>query len=147
MIDIDTELRAAMKRRDSLAVSAYRAVKAKAGLKLTEAGRGGEPVSENEWMAIIRREIKERKESNEYRDPGAADYVADQGIVELLEKHLPRRPTPEETDALIDKVVAKIQPAGPKDMGKVMAALRHEQPGLDMALASAKVKQRLAKGD
>ena len=147
MIDFDAELRAAMKRRDSLAVSAYRAVKAKADLKATEAGRGGEPVSENEWMAIIRKEIKERKESNEYREPGAADYVADQGIADLLENHLPRRPTPEETDALIDKVVAEVNPAGPKDMGQVMAALRQAQPGLDMALASAKVKERLAKGE
>lgn len=146
MIDVDEAIRKALKDKDRVALTAYRAVKTKAGVKLTESGREtGKPLTEEEWLAILRREIKERAEANEYRDPADPDHAFDQGVIDVLERQLPQQPSPEETDALVEKAIAAVRPDGMRDMGKVMAALRREHTGLEMALVSAKVKERLGK--
>lgn len=146
MIDIDAEIKAALRARDEAALTAWRALKAKAGMKLTEAGRAsGQALSEEEQLQLVRREIKERQESNEYLPPENPQHRLNQDIIAVLEPHLPRTPSAEETETLIERVFGEVQPAGPKDMGRVMAALRAAEPGLDMALASGKVKERLQK--
>ena len=143
MLDIDAHIKQALKAKDSAALVAYRAVKAKINLKLTEAGRGADkPLSEPELLALIQKEIKERTESNEFLTPDRADYQENARIITVLSEHLPRALSTEEVDAAVKKAIADSGAAGPKDMGKVMAALRGT-PGLDMGEASARVKALL----
>ena len=144
MIDIDTQIKTALKAKDALALMAWRSVKAKIVLKLTEAGReSGKPLGEEEQQALVKKEIKERQESNEFLKPGDAKFEENAGIIAILEAHLPKALGAAETDALIDKAIAETGAAGPKDMGKVMAALKQSGAALDMAAASAKVRERL----
>src|SRR3989304_2945938 len=125
MIDIDTQIKTALKAKDARALRAWRSVKAKIGLKLTEAGReSGKPLGEEEQQALVKKEIKERQESNEFLKPGDAKFEENAGIIAILEAHLPKALGAAETDALIDKAIAETGAAGPKDMGKVMAALK-----------------------
>ena len=146
MLDIDAHLKKALKERDSAALTGYRAVKAKINLKLTEAGRGTDkPLTEPELLALMQREIKERVESNEFLTPERADFQENARIVAVLSAHLPRALSAEELDAAVRKAIADSGAAGPKDMGKAMAALRGT-PGLDMAAASARVKALLTPG-
>ena len=149
MIDLDEALKAAMKSRDQAAVTAYRSVKTKAAVKLAEAGRGEErrALSEEEMTALLRREIKERKESNEYLDAAHPEYAANESIVKVLEQHLPAGLSAEDAEAAIQSAMAEAQPSGPKDMGKVMAALRQAAPGIDMGAASARVKELLSEAE
>jgi hypothetical protein len=119
-------------------------VKAKIGLKLTEAGReSGKPLTDEEQLQLVRKEIKERHEANEFLKAGDAKYEENKGIIATLEAHLPKQIGGAEADKLIDQVIASSGAAGPKDMGKVMAALRLSGTALDMAYASAKVKEKL----
>ena len=144
MIDIDTLIKTAMKSKDALALNAWRSVKAKISLKLTEAGReSGKPLSAEEQAALVRKEIKERQEANEFLKPGQPKFEENKGIIAVLEAHLPKQMAGAEADALIDQAIASSGAAGPKDMGKVMAALRQSGATLDMSYASAKVKEKL----
>ncbi len=144
MLDVDAEIRQALKGKHHAALIGYRSVKAKIDAKRTEAGRGGDKtLSEAEMLAAIAREIKERKEANEYLDESRPEYQENARIASLLEAHLPARLSPGEQEAAIQTAIGETQAAGPKDMGKVMGALRQVQ-GLDMGSASARVKELLA---
>ena len=144
MLDIDAEIKNALKSKNTTALAAYRALKTKVMVKLTEAGReSGKPLTEEELIACAKREIKERAESNEFLPEGDPKRVENNGIVAVLEKHLPAQLSPEAMEAAIQDVFARLSPQGPQDMGKVMGALRGVE-GLDMGAASARVKALLA---
>jgi hypothetical protein len=103
------------------------------------------PLTEPELTALIQREIKERNESNEFLKPERPEYQENARIVAVLSAHLPRALEGEALEAAVRKAIAESQAAGPKDMGKVMAALR-QMPGVDMGTASARVKALLQGG-
>lgn len=117
-------------------------------MKLSEAGRDAgdrDALSEEEMTALVRKEIKERHESNEYLAESQPDYAVNAGIIAELEQHLPAAMSAEDMEAAIQQAIAAAQPQGPKEMGKVMAALRRSAPGIDMGAASARVKELLAR--
>lgn len=144
MLDLDGEIKRALKEKDRAALVGYRSLKAKVMNKLTEPGRGvGKALSEEELLALVRREIKERQESNEYLQPDRAEHQENARIIAVLGEQLPRQLSPDELEALIRETLDEVKPAGPREMGKVMAALR-QVPGVDMAAASARVKALLA---
>ena len=144
MLDVDAAIKTAIKARDKDTLAGYRSLKAKIVTKLTEAGRGDKPLAEEELEALIRREIKERGESNEYSQPGQGDYDKHARIIGMLEAHLPKTLSPEATAAAVEKTIADCGAAGARDMGKVMGALK-TIPGVNMKAASALVKEALAK--
>ncbi|HUJ76069.1 MAG TPA: GatB/YqeY domain-containing protein [bacterium] len=144
MIDIEAHIKQAMKSKDAAALIAYRSLKAKTLLKLTEAGRPqGKALTEEEFMQVARKEIRERQEANEFFKPDHPTYQENARIIAVLEGHLPQAPSAEQTDVLIRQVMAEVNPQGPKDMGKVMAGLKKANPQVDMAAASARVKALL----
>ncbi|MEE8433497.1 MAG: GatB/YqeY domain-containing protein [bacterium] len=144
MFDVDAAIKTAIKAREKDALAGYRSLKARIGTKLTEAGRGDKPLAEDELEALIRREVKERRESNEYYQPGQGDYDKNARIIELLEAHLPKALSPEAAAAAVQKAIADSGAAGTRDMGRVMGALK-QIPGVDMKAASAQVREALAK--
>jgi len=144
MIDIDAHIKTAMKARDPVALTAYRSLKQKALLKLTEAGRpSGKALTEEEFAALAKREIKERAESNEFLKPGDTTYEENARIMTILESHLPKGLGAAELEALVQQAIAETGAAGPKDFGKVMGTLKKAGAALDMAAASARVKALL----
>jgi uncharacterized protein YqeY len=146
MLDVDAALRKALKEKEHALLMGYRSLKTKISNKLSEAGRGADkPLAEAELHALVAREIKERREANEYLTPERPEHRENARIVEALEAHLPRALSPGELEAAIAKAIAEVQAAGPGDLGKVMALLRRV-PGLDMAASSARVKALLSGG-
>ena len=144
MIDVDALIRQALKGKQRAVLLGYRSLKAKIGAKLTEAGRGTDtPLTENEQQALIAREIKERKESNEFLAPDAPAFAENTQIIEALQAHLPPQLDGEALEAAVRKVIADTGAENQRDMGKVMAALR-QVPGVEMGAASARVKALLA---
>lgn len=147
MIDLDAAIKTALLGKNQVALTAYRALKTKAAVKLSEAGRDDDSrdaLSEEEMTALLRKEIKERQESNEYLEPSHPDYAVNARIIAELEQHLPAAMSAEDTEAAIQQAIAQVRPQGPREMGKVMAALRQSAPGIDMGAASARVKELLA---
>jgi uncharacterized protein YqeY len=63
----------------------------------------------------------------------------------VIEEFLPQQLGEAEVRAAIAAVITEVGAAGPRDMGKVMAALKSRYAGqLDFAKASALVKELLA---
>jgi uncharacterized protein YqeY len=144
MIDLDLHIKTAMKSRDPVATNAYRSLKHKVSLKLMEAGRApGKALTEEEFNAAAKREIKERVEANQFLKPDHATFQENTKIIQILESHLPKGMSPEELEAAVQKAIAEANPAGPKEFGKVMAALKKAGGAIDMAAASARVKALL----
>ena len=144
--NVDEAIKKAMKERNPSALAAYRSLKTKILNKLTEAGRGHDkPLSDEELVALVKREVKERQEANEFLDASRPEYQENASIIAVLETLLPAQLSPEAMEAAIKKVIADTGAAGPQDFGKVMGALK-KISGLDMGAASARAKALLTGG-
>ncbi len=98
-------------------------------------------------IAVIERMLKQGRDALEqFEAGGRGDLVAKQAAeIEILEHYLPARLGDAELDALIAVVIEATGASGPKDMGKVMAALKARAAGrIDMRSANERVKSALS---
>ena len=100
-----------------------------------------------EMWSIVDKLIKQRKDSaSQFMAGGRPDLAEkEESEVAFLAVYLPEALSPAEIDTLIGEAVSTVAANGPKDMGKVLAALRpHMQGRADMAVVADKVKARLS---
>ncbi len=98
--------------------------------------------------AIIDKLIKQRKDSiSAFAAGGRADLVDKESAeMAVLQAYLPQRLSAEEVAAAVAALVAELQPSGPADMGRVMAAAKSLLAGkAEMGQVSAAVKAALSK--
>ena len=141
-------LKAAMRAKDTRTLSTVRLVIA--GLKDRDiAARGaGNPggIADAEILRMLQGMVKQRRESIALYRQGNRPELARQEEEEILiiESFLPRQMSDDEIAAAAKAAIADTGAAGPKDMGRVMAALRERHAGvIDLARAGAAVKQLL----
>jgi len=99
-----------------------------------------------EVLAVLDKQVKQRRESVEQYRAGGRDDLADREEAEIrvLGEFLPQPLTEEELDALIDKAIGDAGAEGIRDMGKVMGQLKPQVQGrADMGEVSRLVKARL----
>ena len=98
-------------------------------------------------ITAIEKMLKQRKDSeSQFRAAGRAE-LADKEAAEiaLLMAYLPTQLSEAELDTVLSATVAETGATGPKDMGKVMAAIKPKVAGkTDMGALSAKIKAKLA---
>lgn len=84
------------------------------------------PLTDQEIIEVIRRQVKRRRESiDHFARGGRQDLVAaEESEIEILEQYLPEQMSYEAVLAIAQDVVRELGASGPKDMGKVMPALR-----------------------
>ncbi len=143
---IADDMKDAMKAKDQPRLEALRMIKAALMAKEVATGAFKE-LTEAEEVAVLQALVKQRRDSiDQYTKAGRAD-LADKEAADLkvAEKYLPAGPTDAEMAAAIDAAVAETGAAGPKDMGKVMKALKDKFAGkaVDGGALSARVKARL----
>jgi hypothetical protein len=98
-------------------------------------------------VSVIERMLKQRRESIvQFEKGGRADLAAaEKAEVEVLSGYLPAQIGDAEVQKVVDTVISETGAAGPKDMGKVMAALKSRLAGkADMGKVSALVKAKLS---
>lgn len=118
---VQSELVAAMKRRDELSLSVLRMLKSAIQLAQVEKGRDA-VLTDEEVVTLVQRMVKQRQEAAEqYRAGGAADR-ADRELEEarFLHGYLPEQLSDEELESLTRQVAQDTGAASPKDLGKVM---------------------------
>ncbi|WP_352426279.1 GatB/YqeY domain-containing protein [Aminomonas paucivorans] len=118
---VQSELVAAMKRRDELSLSVLRMLKSAIQLAQVEKGRDA-VLTDEEVVTLVQRLVKQRQEAAEqYRAGGAADR-ADRELEEarFLHGYLPEQLSDEELESLTRQVAQDTGAASPKDLGKVM---------------------------
>lgn len=143
---INNDLKEAMKAKDTVTLTALRAIKSQLLLAATEKGADGE-TSDDAGIKMLQKLVKQRKESAElYRAQGRND-LADPELSEaaIIEKYLPKQLSEDELKPIIEALIAKVGASGPQDMGKVMGAASKELGGkADGKTISQVVKQLLS---
>ena len=141
------ELKTAMRARDAPRVSTLRMILAR--LKDTDIAarpKGVDAVPDAEVLAMLRGMVKSRREAVDlYRQGNRPDLVAkEEAEITVIEAFLPRQMDDAAIAGAVAGAVAETGASGPKDMGKVMAALKARHgAALELARAGPLVKARL----
>lgn len=106
------------------------------------------PLTDDEAVEIVSREVKKRRESVEaYRGAGREDLAAqEQSEIEILTPYLPEQLGEDEVRALVLEAIAASGATSPRDMGRVMSLLMPRVKGrADGKVVSAIVNEELAR--
>ena len=98
-------------------------------------------------VGILEKMVKQRRESIAQFEKAARQDLADKekAEIDVLSAYLPQKLGDAELQKEINSVISETGASGPKDMGKVMAALKSRLAGrADMGQVSSLVKSRLS---
>ncbi len=139
---IALNMKEAMKNGDKFTLSVLRMLKSALqmeGISLKK------ELSDKEVMAVVKRNVKQRKDSiTEYQKYNKFEEIENlKREIEILKQYLPEELSEEEIDKKIQEVFEELKPESIKDMGHVMKTLT-ERIGTvaDMSLVSKKVKEK-----
>ena len=145
---INEAVKTAMRAKDSLRLTTLRMVTSKIKdievLNVRPAGQ--EQASEAEILDVLAKMVKQRRDSIEAFEKMARIDLADKEKAEIaiLEEFMPKGLSADEMREAIVGVIKSSGAAGPKDMGKVMGALKTQFAGrMDFGKASGMVKDLL----
>lgn len=146
--EISEGLKTALKARDQRRTSTLRAINsAIKDRDIVNRGEGKGPATNDEVLAIIQKMVKQREESFAiYAQAGRADLATvEKEEIDILNEFLPKPLSEEEIAAAIAAAIISSGAEGPKDMGKVIAALKANYPGrIDFGKVSGQVRNALA---
>jgi hypothetical protein len=141
---ITEDMKAAMRAKDTARLSAIRLLQA--AIKQKEVDERI-VVDDAATLAIIEKQIKQRKDSIEQFDKAGRTDLAnkEKAELDLLAAYLPHQMSGEEISAAIETAFAELDVTGPQAIGKLMALLKPRLAGrADMGAVSTLVKRRLA---
>lgn len=141
--ELEADLQAAAKARDSIRLSVLRLLKAALKNYEIEVGHDATP---QEILALLQKEAKKRQDSiNQYEKADRQDLVAEeQAELTILDEYLPAKLTDEQLDMLVATAIKETGASSQADMGKVMQEVMKNAGGAaDGAKVSAKVKEAL----
>jgi uncharacterized protein YqeY len=108
------------------------------------------PLTDDEFLAVLTREVKTRRESvDAYSKAGRQDLAdKEQAEIDILSEYLPQALTEDEIRALIDEGIRETGASNARDLGKVMGWLSPRTRGrADGKVVSGLVAQALAQAD
>ena len=117
---VAVDLMAAMKNQDKGKLDALRALKT--AFILAKSETGAAEISDEDELKIVRKLIKQRRDSAAEYSANNRQDLADKenGEADVLSMYLPKQLTPEELETAIRAIVTEVQATSMKDMGKVM---------------------------
>jgi len=141
-----TEMKQAMKAKDTVALEALRAVKSALLMAKTEKGAATE-LSEADEIDLVQKLVKQRKDSATiFTEQGRADLAEPElAQAAIIEKFLPEQLTEEEIEKVVVQTIDALGATGMQDMGKVMGMVSKELAGqADGKTISSIVKAKLS---
>jgi uncharacterized protein YqeY len=145
--DLTAATKASMLARDAERTSTLRMIAAK--LKDSDIAarpKGITAIPDDEIIAMLRSMIKSRRDAVAlYRQGNREELAAkEEAEIAVIEEFLPKTLGGDALAAAIQAAIADTGATSPKDMGKVIGALKAKHgPALDMSVASAAVKAAL----
>lgn len=141
-----TEMKTAMRAKDTIKLEALRAIKSELLLAQTSSS-SKDGLTEEEEMKILQKLVKQRRDSAAiYKEQGREDLAqpeVDQAAV--ISIFLPEPLTDEEIEEKVQEIIARTGAEGMKDMGKVMGIASSELMGkADGKTISLIVKRKLS---
>lgn len=141
---LDQEIKGAAKAKNTARLATIRLIKNAVKNKEIELLH---PLSEAEFYSVLSTMAKQGRESIEQFKKGGRNDLVDKetGELNIIETFLPKPLTETEVARFIDEAVAETEAQGPKDMGKVMKALKEKTAGrIDGKTLSEKVRSKLS---
>lgn len=116
---VDKDLVTALKGQDRTTLSTLRLLKAAA--KNAQVAKRA-PLSDEEYVEVIRRQVKLRREAAaEYDKAGRGESAAqERAELGVLEHYLPAQMDDEAIREVVQSAIAETEATGPGDLGKVM---------------------------
>ena len=141
---ITKDLTEAMKAKDTFRTTVLRMLKS--ALKNEEINKKS-PLTDDEVLAIIKKQVKTRKDSmNEYASYNRMDLADSlQKEIDILNEYLPEELSDEELEKIVKETITKVKAESIKQMGMVIKTISSEYGArCDMAKVSKLVKERLS---
>lgn len=141
---ITKDLTEAMKAKDTFRTSVLRMLKS--ALKNEEINKKS-PLTDDEVLAIIKKQVKTRKDSmNEYTSYNRMDLADSlQKEIDILNEYLPEELSDEELEKIVKETITKVKAESIKQMGIVIKTISSEYGArCDMAKVSKLVKEKLS---
>ncbi|CAL2088684.1 conserved protein of unknown function [Tenacibaculum sp. 190524A02b] len=143
--EVMSKMKEAMKSKDTVALTALRALKSAFMLANTESGAG--EISSEEELKIVQKQVKQRKDSAQVFQEQGREDLAEPELAEaaVLEQFLPEALSDEVIEEVVVAVIEEINANGMKDMGKVMGIVSKKLAGqADGKTISTIVKAKLS---
>lgn len=138
------DVKEAMKNKEAVRLGALRFLQA--AIKNREIELRPNAITSDEVMGVIRRLVKQRKESIEQFQAAARQDLADQESAELkvLEAYLPQQMGKDQLEKIVAEVIASTGAKSVKDMGAVMKGVVAKTAGAaDNKMISEIIKSKL----
>ena len=126
---LSQEIKTAMLAKDADRLSTLRLLKSAVGYAQIE--RKTESLPEPDFIAVVQKEVKKRRDSIEGFEKGNRPELAEKEKKEILvlETFLPKPLSPEELDLLVTTTIQELGASSKKEMGAVIKAVQAKAPG------------------
>ena len=143
--NVNEQLKAAMKAKDTVALESLRAIKT--AIMMTQTQAGAKELTSDDEIKLVQKLVKQRKDSAEiFHQQGRLDLAApEEAQIKIIEQFLPEQLDESAITEKVTAIIAKIGATGMQDMGKVMGMASKEMAGkADGKTISAIVRQKLS---
>lgn len=137
------DMTAAMKEQNKFTLSVLRMLKS--SLQMEQINKKHE-LSEEETIAVIKKQVKMRKDSiEEFKKYEKIEEIENLNKeIEVLSAYLPEELSEEEIDKTLEEIFSNLNPSSIKEMGLIMKEATNRFAGrADMTLVSKKVREKL----
>ncbi len=137
------DLKEAMKNQEKTKLSVIRMVKGAMQMEELNLKR---PLTDEEVVMVISKQIKTRKEAIVEFEKGNRQDLIDQtnAEIEILNTYMPEQLSEEEVLKIIEEAFNEVNPTSPSDMGKIMGLVSPKLRGkADMSFVSKTIKEKL----
>jgi len=144
---IKTDLKTALKGKDETTVSTLRLLLAAIHNKEIELKKRGK-LKDEEVVAVIRQQVKQRRESIEAYQKGKRDDLVkkEKQELDILSKYLPQQISSGELEKIIGQTIKETGASSPADFGKVMGTVMSKVKGrAEGKIVAETIKKLLAK--
>lgn len=140
---LQKDMIAAMKAKDKFKLGTIRMLKAAVVNEQIEVGHD---LSSDEEIAVLSRELKQRKDSlEEFKNAGRDEAVQNlKNEIKVVESYLPEQLSEDEVKTIVQETIDQVGATSKADFGKVMGAVMPKLKGkADGKLVNATVKELL----
>lgn len=140
---LQERIKEALKSKDAIRASTLRLLLSGLNYELIAKQHG---LSEEEELAVVRRQLKQREEAVESYEKGGRPESAkkERQEAEILKEFLPAQLSEQEVSELVDRLIGELGASGTQDFGKVMSAVMAKTAGrADGKVVAEIVKQEL----
>lgn len=143
---IDSDLKEAMKARDTLKLGVLRMLKSALKYSAIEHGGASEKLSDADAITVLRKQVKQREDAIMSFEQGGRPELAEKEKMEIaiIKSYLPQGLSEQELQAIVEEAIKEVGATSKAQMGAVMKAAQTKAAGrADGRQLSAIVQQML----